>query len=445
MTEDRTGRELTPADESAVTPVSQGGAVDRFAAPPAAHTIGLTEERAAQVVQQSGRARMVAFLAVLIVALFIPIYWFYDIGVPALGVQSRMDKEANAQMVSDVEQGYALFLANCARCHSSASNPGDGKGGIGPPLNDQGKLYNAVTAQGLPGTGHLNPNYINNVLTVGGRYVCGDANSVMPVWLQPGGPLNYRQVQEIIAWLTASSDVQFQYVPAQAETGTGPAPTAQNVQGWRDPNFTPGPDATAVPACWRNPSGQIGGTTGGSTASAAPISSPGTAAHPRVIQLVETSSLTITDPDGKPVSAIPVQPGEVISFEITNKAGFDHNFWVGLGTALSGGDTTNAVGVPAFSSGTQTFTYNVPDQSTPGLQFGCTLPGHFSTMHGDVVLVGSTNGAGGVAVGGAGAAAPSPAPSGEAASPAPTASPAPIASTAAATGAPASAGASAAP
>src|SRR4051812_24420622 len=281
MTEDRTGRELTPAGDSGVTPppTAEGGAVDRFTAPPAAHTIGLTEERSAQVVQQSGRARQVAFLAVLIVALFIPIYWFYDIGVPALGIESRQTKEANAQYVTDVKQGYALFLANCARCHSSAANPGDGKGGIGPPLNDQGKMYNAVTAQGLPGTGHLNPNYITNVLTVGGRYVCGDANSVMPVWLQPGGPLNYRQVQEIVAWLTASSDVQFQYVPAQAETGSGPAPTAENVSGWRDPNFSPGPDATAVPACWRNPSGQIGGG-GGASATAGPGPSPGTGDNP---------------------------------------------------------------------------------------------------------------------------------------------------------------------
>ena len=73
---------------------------------------------------------------------------------------------------------------------------------------------------------------------------------------------------------------------------------------------------------------------------------------------------------------------------MTNNAGFDHNFYIGLGTdLLAAGNTANAVGVPAFSTGTQTFTYTVPDQSTPGLQFACTLPGHYSTMHGDVVLV----------------------------------------------------------
>ena len=132
MTEDRTGRELTPANDTGVTPTpSEGGALDRFTAPPQAHTVGLTEERAAQVVQQSGRARMVAFLAVLIVALFIPIYWFYDIGVPALGIDSREAKEANAQMVTDVKQGYALFLANCARCHSSGPIPATARAASG--------------------------------------------------------------------------------------------------------------------------------------------------------------------------------------------------------------------------------------------------------------------------------------------------------------------------
>ena len=188
-----------------------------------------------------------------------------------------------------------------------------------------------------------------------------------------------------------------------------------------------------MPACWRNPSGQIGGSGSGATATTGPIASPGTEANPRVIKLVETASLTITDPDGKPVSAIPVEPGETISFEITNNAGFDHNFWIGLGTDLSGGNTANAVGVPEFGSGTQTFKYNVPDQSTPDLQFGCTLPGHFPTMHGDVVLVpsGGTGAAASAlasaaAGGGAAGASPSAEPSG--ASPAPAASPAPSAS-----------------
>src|SRR5262245_53695476 len=193
MTDERTGRELTPRDEGELTPLPGADrlAAERFAAGPRAHQVALTEERAAKIVRQSGSARAVAFLVVLIVALFIPIYWFYDIGIPAIGAQGRQSREKDVQFVTDVSRGYALFLANCARCHGE-----NGEGGIGPPLNDQDKLYNAVQPNGQPGTGHLNPNYIQNVLEVGGRYVCGDPKSVMPVWEQPNGPLNYREIEE---------------------------------------------------------------------------------------------------------------------------------------------------------------------------------------------------------------------------------------------------------
>jgi hypothetical protein len=386
MTDERTGRELTPrVEEGAVTPEPAGDqlSVERFSAGPRAHSVGLTEERSAQVVRQSGNARNIAFLAVLIVALFVPIYWFYDIGVPALGVESREQHEKSVQQVSDVSQGYALFLANCARCHGT-----NGEGGIGPPLNDQAKLFNAVTADGLPGKGHLNPTYITTVLTVGGRYVCGDPNSVMPVWLQPGGPLNYRQVEELVAFLTASKDVTFRYEPPVNElAGGGPVPTPVLVSGWRDPAYSPPPGAPTPPACWRNPSGQVGGGGGGgggTQPSAAPVGTPGTAASPRVISLIETANLTITDGAGNPVAALPVKAGEVVEFDVDNKAGFAHNFYVGAPADLQSGNTGNLKGVPDFTSGVQKLTYTVPKSGS--LQFACIVPGHYGTMHGDLTI-----------------------------------------------------------
>jgi len=390
MSDERTGRELTPRDEETgvsragdVTPVPAGErlSIERFSAGPRAHSVGLTEERSAQIVRQSGNARNIAFLAVLIVSIFIPIYWFYDIGIPALGVTSREQIEKKVQYVTDVSQGYALFLANCARCHGA-----NGQGGIGPPLNDQAKLYNALTADGQPGKGHLNPTYITTVLTVGGRYVCGDPNSLMPVWAQPGGPLNYRQIEELVAWLTASKDTSFTYLPATSELGAGgPAPTPVTVSGWTDPKYSPPPGASPPPACWRNPSGAIGGAGGGGTqASAAPITSPGTAASPRVIPLVETSAITITDASGNPVSAVPVKSGEVVEFDVDNKAGFPHNFYIGAPADLQSANTANLKGVPDFASGVQKVTYTVP--TTGSLQFACIVPGHYQTMHADLVI-----------------------------------------------------------
>lgn len=383
MSDERTGRELTPRGEDQGLEPREAGrtSTERFYAGDRAHTVLLTEERAAQVVRQSGNARNIAFLATLLIVLFIPLYWFWDIGFAPFGVEARQKQEADAQYVTDVSRGYALFLANCARCHSTDGKSGDGKGGIGPPLNDQAKLYNVLTSDGGPGKGHLNPNYLHAVLREGGRYVCGDANSLMPAWQIPNGPLNYREIEELIAFITASSDRQFQYQPGHPEGG-GTAPPPVTVTPWRDPSFSPAPGATPVPACWRNPSGQIGGAAPGAGASAAPITSPGTPDAPRVIKLDETPTLQITAEGGAPVPAIPVKKGETVRFEVTNTAGFPHNFYVGPKGALEANDRATAKGIPDFPSGTQTFDYTFTD-GAPDLQFACIVPGHYPTMHGD--------------------------------------------------------------
>ena len=379
---ERTGRELTPRppDREVVRPAdTTERGVERFYAGDQAHTVGLTEERAAQIVRQSGNARNIAFLAALIVVLFVPLYWFYELGIPALGADGRQVREEQAQYVTDVARGYSIYVDNCARCHGP-----EGEGGIGPPLNDQAKLYNAVLPNGDPGKGKLNANYLHTVLEVGGRYVCGDPNSVMPAWLQPNGPLNYRQVEELIAFLTASKDVEFTYQPEHAEAGeTLPPPV--NVTAWRDPAYSPAPDSTPPPACSRPYENPAFAGEGGGSASLPPIESPGTAEQPRVIQLVETAGLTITDAEGTRVTQLAVQPGEVISFEITNEAGFAHNFYIGPPEALEANQVQGLPGVADFDSGTQSFTYEVGDETS--VQFACTIPGHYDGMHGDLVPV----------------------------------------------------------
>ena len=393
MSDDRTGRELTPHDDSqpsSPVPTPEQLSVERFSAGPRTHTVGLTEERAAQVVKQSGNARNLAFLAFLVLALFIPVYWFYDLGVPALGVSGRMDETANEQFVTDVERGYALFLANCARCHSSPTNPGDGLGGVGPPLNSQPKLYNAINQNGGSGTGHLNPNYIHKVLEVGGRYVCGDANSVMPAWLQPNGPLNYREVEELITFITASNEVSFTYDPHAGGHGaaTDPDATPYTVTGWRDVTWEPAPGATPPPACWRPYTNPAFTPEPGADASIAPITDPGTVDAPRAIDVDLTKDLTITNEDGSKVSSIAVVAGETVQFEVTNTAGFGHNFFIGPEEVLSkaSGNIPDGNGIPEFTEGTETLTWTVPADDTEDLQFACTVPGHYASMHGIFVI-----------------------------------------------------------
>jgi hypothetical protein len=104
-----------------------------------------------------------------------------------------------------------------------------------------------------------------------------------------------------------------------------------------------------------------------------------------------TGDLHITDASGAALAQIAVVPGETIQFDVTNSAGFDHDFYIGAADVLEGNATTGLAGVPVFSTGTQSFTWTVPSDPS-GLQFACTLIGHYQSMHGDFV-VGSTGGA----------------------------------------------------
>ncbi len=236
---------------------------DRFTAPPPARRFSLTPERSARIVRQSADARFIGFLAVIFVTLFVIVYYFYELGFPGGAIQSRQVAEADAQQVTAVERGYNLFEANCSRCHGV-----NGEGGIGPTLNNQEKLYQ-----------HLNPQYIQNMLSVGGRYACGDPNSLMPVWADVnGGPLNYQQIQNIIAFIRAP-DTQTYIVrdPSLFTPVIDPATgKPKTFTGWVDPNYKPAPGATPYPACWKDqfaaPSASPG-ASGAPSASASPAAS----------------------------------------------------------------------------------------------------------------------------------------------------------------------------
>jgi mono/diheme cytochrome c family protein/plastocyanin len=228
--------------------------VERFTAPRQVRAIGgLTSERAAKIVRQSGDARWVAFLGVAIVALFVIVYYFYELGAPLGLTTPRLTVEEQDQQVTSVERGYNLYEANCARCHGV-----NGEGGIGPVLNDQVKLF-----------AHLNEQYIHNVLTVGGRYVCGNAKSVMPVWADTnGGPLNYLQIADLIAFIRAPSTQEYvKHDPQLNEPVIGADGKVETFKGWRDPSFKPDPGATPFPDCW---SGTAGGGTPAPQASLGP-------------------------------------------------------------------------------------------------------------------------------------------------------------------------------
>jgi mono/diheme cytochrome c family protein/plastocyanin len=256
---DRT--EPTPEQRLPATRPPEAVSAERFTATPSLHaTGGLTPDRSAEIVRQSTSARWVGFLAFCFISLFIVGYWFYELGAP-LGIsQPRLVKEAQQQQVTAVERGYNLYEANCARCHGpnglGPNEPDAAKiGYIGPTLNSQEKLF-----------AHLNENYLRNVFTVGGRYVCGNPNSAMPVWSDQGhppGPLNYVQIDELVAFLRATKDHVYEIRdPSLNEPVIDPATgKVKTITGWVDPNYKPAPGSTPFPDCY------LKALAGGNTAS----------------------------------------------------------------------------------------------------------------------------------------------------------------------------------
>ena len=225
----------------ATRPSSMPAPSDRFTAPPSAHRNDLTPERAARIVRQSASARWVGLIAVIIVSLFVIGYYFYELGLPGGISKSRLEAALEAEQVTSIERGYNIYQANCARCHGP-----NGEGGIGPTLNSQEKLF-----------AHLNPDYIHSMLQVGGRFACGNPNSLMPVWANTGtppGPLNYKQVEDVIAFIRAEQDQSYRVLdPGLFEPVVNPSTGQEETfKGWVDPSWTPAPGSTPFPACWKD-------------------------------------------------------------------------------------------------------------------------------------------------------------------------------------------------
>ncbi len=316
---------------------------ERFTAPRQTRAIGgLTSERAAKIVRQSGDARWVAFLGVVIIALFVIVYYFYELGVPIINTTPRLKAEANLQQVTSVERGYNLYEANCARCHGAA-----GQGGVGPLLNDQAKLF-----------AHLNEVYLKNVLTVGGRYVCGDPKSLMPIWADSnGGPLTYIQIQDLIAFIRAPSTQEYTRRTAEFnEPIIGADGKVLTFKGWRDPAFKPGPSATPVPDCYKGNSG------GASQAPQATLGPDGT-----VLDVTTSGEVAY---DVRELSA----PGAAaFGIKFDNTSGLDHDVDIRLqdGTVVQDnpitkpGETTTYA-INALEPGTYTFicsVHPIPDMT----------------------------------------------------------------------------------
>lgn len=355
----RQPEERLPAPRPASAPVP----AERFSAPPSAHRRDLTPERAARIVRQSANARWVGFLAVTIVGLFVIGYYFYELGLPGGLSGSALTAQDEAQQVTSIERGYNLYEANCAQCHGV-----NGEGGKGPQLNRQDKLF-----------AHLNPAYIQTMLQVGGRYACGNPNSIMPVWSNTGnppGPLNYKQIQDLINFIRASKDSTYTVLdPSLFEPVIDPATGKEKTfTGWVDPNYKPDAGATPFPACWSDEFTQPAASTApGASGSPGPSGSPG-ASQALTGTVLQESALNIA----YEVGSLTAPADTPFQIQFNNKdAGIPHNIEImdpSGAVAFKGeivtGPTTVTYDVPALKAGSYTFVCSVHPNMTGTLTVG---------------------------------------------------------------------------
>jgi mono/diheme cytochrome c family protein/plastocyanin len=350
-------QERLPAPRPASAPVP----AERFSAPPSAHRNDLTPERTGRIVRQSANARWLGFIAVLVTSLFIIGYYFYELGLPGGLTQPRLQQAADDQQVTAVQRGYNLYEANCAQCHGV-----NGEGGKGPTLNRQDKLF-----------AHLNPDYIRNVLTVGGRYVCGNPKSIMPVWSNAGnppGPLNYKQIDYLIAFLRAETTSTYTVLdPSLNEPVIDPKTGKEKTfTGWVDPNYKPAPGATPFPDCWSDEftkaSAAPSAAPGGSAAPSAPASAaPGATVVQEAASGTAFVNGTLSAPAGKPFQ---------IEFD-NQDTGIPHNIQIHdeSGAATFTGDIVTGpikvtYNIPALKAGTYPFVCSVHPNMTGTLTVG---------------------------------------------------------------------------
>ena len=367
----------TPEERLPATVPAQQLTADRFTAPPSVKaTAGLTPQRSAGIVRQSAAARWVGFLTVVFVSLFVVGYWFYELGAPAGLSTPRLAAEAQAQQVTDVERGYNLFEANCARCHGpnglgpdepdAAAKTAAGQGYIGPKLNAQEKLF-----------AHLNEQYLRNILTVGGRYACGNPNSQMPVWSDQGnppGPLNYRQIDELIAFLRATSDKTYRVKDASTnEPIIDPATGKEKTfTGWRDPNYKPAPSSSPYPDCYLNAL-TGGGGGGGSQA-------PSASVDPNAPVVTVTAPVGAAQSGFDPTTlSAKADTAFTLVFDNADTTSGPHNVVINdpSGAPVPMGDTS-------FFTGPQKKSYSVPALKAGDYKYICQV--HPTTMTGTLTV-----------------------------------------------------------
>jgi plastocyanin len=174
----------------------------------------------------------------------------------------------------------------------------------------------------------------------------------MGVWADTnGGPLNYREIEELIDWLRATTDDTVEV--RDPKTGE-----MIEVTGWRDIAYAPAPGATPVPACWKDAFAVSPSPSGPAT----PTPSGG---------MGETYVISAVDVYAFEQSALEVAAGVpfMIRFD-NNQPGMPHNVAIHEGDA---GDVGAEIWKGDIFPGVATRTYNVPALSAGTYAFICSI------------------------------------------------------------------------
>jgi uncharacterized cupredoxin-like copper-binding protein len=124
--------------------------------------------------------------------------------------------------------------------------------------------------------------------------------------------------------------------------------------------FQPTPEATAAPSA---------------SASTAACSADAT-----IVKIEETAALKMVP------ASVDIPAGKKVCFEVTNTAGFTHNFYVGPTSDIEARNkTSSVVGTPDFSSGTQILEFTASGSGP--FEYACWIPGHLEAgMKGSITL-----------------------------------------------------------
>lgn len=114
------------------------------------------------------------------------------------------------------------------------------------------------------------------------------------------------------------------------------------------------------------------------TASGSPAQA-GCSADATVVKIEETAALKMN-----PATAS-VTAGEKVCFEVTNTAGFAHDFYVGPTADVEARNYAALVGIPEFTSGTQQVAWTVP--ASGSFEYACLVAGHLEAgMKGTITI-----------------------------------------------------------